>query len=134
MALLLLGLHLFTKDPDCVNDTFNIFHFPDLSLYAGSKASMVTQIWDTALDTNTLTSYTNAAALMKQQRIPPIVGWKVATKMLEQCLVMVTVLLGPQERYSAVFELATLLEAANKVNSHLQSQAAVQQDMLDALV
>ena len=86
------------------------------------------------LDTNTLTSYTNAATLMKQQHIPPIFGWKVATKMLEQCLIMVMVLLGPQERYSAVFELATLLEAANEFNSHLQSQAAVQQDMLAALV
>ena len=56
--------------------------FPDLSLSAGSKASMVTRRWDTDLDANTLTSYADAAALMKQQRIPPILGWEAAEKML----------------------------------------------------
>ena len=35
-------LLLFTEDPDCVNDTLNIFQFPDLYLYAGSESSMVT--------------------------------------------------------------------------------------------
>ena len=63
---------------------------------------MVPQCWDTALDANTLTSYADAAALMKQQRIPPIVGLEVAAKMLEQWLVVVTFLLGPQERHPAV--------------------------------
>ena len=56
VAVLLLGIHFHTEDPDCVNDTVNIFMFPDLSLSAGSEASMVTRIWDTALDANTLTS------------------------------------------------------------------------------
>ena len=73
-----------------------------------------------------MTSYVDAAALMKQQRIPPIVGWEAAAKMLEQWLVMVTLLLGPQERHPAVFELAKLLEAAEEVISRLRSQAAVQ--------
>ena len=95
---------------------------------------MVTRRWDTALDANTLTSYADAAALMKQQRIPPIVGWEAAAKMLEQWLVVVTVLLGPQERHPEVFKLATLLEATNEVNSHLRAQAGVQQDMPAALV
>ena len=75
MAVLLLGLHFHTEDLHCVNNTVNIFMFPDLSLSAGSGASMVTRRWDTALDANTLTSYADAAVLMKQQRIPPIVGW-----------------------------------------------------------
>ena len=82
MEVLLLGLHFHTEDPDCVNNTVNIFMFTDLSLSAGSKASMVTRICDTALDANTLTSYMDAAALMKQQRIPPILGWEAAAKML----------------------------------------------------
>ena len=73
MAVLLLGLHFFTEDPDCVNDTVNIFKLTDLSLSAGSEDSMVTKRWDTALYANTLTYYTDMAALMKQQRIPPIV-------------------------------------------------------------
>ena len=134
MAVLLLGLHFHTEYLDCVNDTVNIFMFPDLSLSAGSEASMVTWRWDTALDANTLTSYADAAALMKQQRIPPIVGWEAVEKMQKQWLVVVTVLLGPQERHPAVFELATLLEAANEVNSRLQAQAGSQQDMPAALV
>ena len=54
--------------------------------------------------------------------------------MLEQWLVVVTVLLGPQERHPEVFELATLLGAANEVNSHLRAQAGSQQDMPAALV
>ena len=81
-----------------------------------------------------MTSYADTAALMKQQRIPPIVGWEEAAKMLEQWLVIVTVLLGPQERHPTVFELATLLEAADEVNSRLRAQEAVQQYMPAALV
>ena len=119
VEVLLLGLHFFTKDPNCVNDMVNIFHFPDLSLSVGSKASMVTRRWDMALDDNTMTSYTNASALMKQQRISPIVGWEAAAKMLEHWIVVVAALLGPQERHPSVFELATLLVAAEEVNSRL---------------
>ena len=86
------------------------------------------------MDANTLTLYADASALMKQQRIPPIVCWESDAKILEQWLVMVTVLLGPQERHPAVFELATLLEAVDEVNSCLGAQSGAQQDMPDALV
>ena len=51
---------------------------------------MVTGRWDTALDANTMTSYADAAALMKQQPILTIVGWGVEAKILEQWLGMVT--------------------------------------------
>ena len=89
---------------------------------------------DTDLDANTLTLYADAAAIMKQQRIPPTVGWAAAAKLLEQWVVVVTVLLGQQERHPAVFELAKLLEAADEVNSRLRAQAGAQQDMPAALV
>ena len=56
---------------------------------------------------------------MKQQRTPPVVGWKVAAKMLEHFLVMVAVLLCLQEHHPEVFELATILKAADKVSSCL---------------
>ena len=46
-----------------------------------------------------MTSYADAAALVKKQRILTIVGWEAAAKILEQWLVVVTVLLGPQERH-----------------------------------
>ena len=95
---------------------------------------MVTRIWDTTLDANKMTSYTDADAVTKQQRIPPMVGWEAAEKMLEHWFVVVTILLGPQERPPVVFEIAKLLESADEVNSRLLSQASVQQDMLEALV
>ena len=54
--------------------------------------------------------------------------------MLEQWLVVVTVLLGLQERHPAVFELATLLAVVEEVKSRLRAQAAVQKDIPTALV
>ena len=83
MEVLLLGLHFFTKYPDCVNDTVNIFQFLDLSLSSGSEASIVARKWNTDIDAKTLTSYSDAAALTKQERIPIIVGWEAAAIMLE---------------------------------------------------
>ena len=134
LAVLLLELQFFAEYPDCVNDTANIFQFPDLCLSTGFESSMVSRRWDTALDSNTATSYADAAALMKQHRIPPIVGWEAAAKMLEQWLVVVTVLLGPQDRHPAVFELATILAVVKEVKSRLRAQVAVQQDTPAALV
>ena len=57
------------EDPDCVNDTVNIFQFNNLSLSVGSEASMVTRRWDTVLGASTMTSYVDVAVLMKQQHI-----------------------------------------------------------------
>ena len=107
------------EDPDFVNETVNIFQFPDLSLSAGSEALMSTRRWNTALDAKTMTSYADAAALMKKHRIPHIFVWEAAETMLEQWLVVVTVLLGPQERHPEMFKLSTLLEAADEVKSRL---------------
>ena len=87
-----------------------------------------------ALYAKILTSYANAAALIKQHSNPIIVGWEISEEMLEKQLVIVTVLLGPQEHRPAVFELVTLLEAAEEVNPRLQSQAEVHQDIPAALV
>ena len=81
-----------------------------------------------------MTSYADAAALMKQQRILPIVGWEAASKMLEKWLIVVTVLIRPQERHPEVFKFATLLEAVEEVKSRIQAQAEVHQDMPAALV
>ena len=81
-----------------------------------------------------MTSYANEAALMKQQRIPPLAGWEAAEKMLEHWLVVVTVLLGPKYHHLEVFELSTLIEAAEEVKYHLILQEAVKQYMPEALV
>ena len=71
------------RTPVFVNNTVKIFQLPDISLSAGSKTFMVTRIWDTVLKSNTMTSYTDVAALMKQQNIPPIFGWEAEAKILD---------------------------------------------------
>ena len=101
MYFLLLGLHYFIEDTNCINGTIVVFQFPDHSLFAGSEASMVTRIWDTSLESNAMTSYANTAALMKKYLILTIVGWEAAAKILDQWLIVVTVLLGLQEHNPA---------------------------------
>ena len=81
-----------------------------------------------------MTSYADANALMKGQRAPPIDSWEVSAKILEQWLIIINFFLSPQERHPAVFELATLLEAAKEeVNCHLRAQTEVQRDIPAAL-
>ena len=46
-----------------------IFMLPDLSLAAGTKTVLVARRRDTVLDSKTLTSYANTAALIAKQRI-----------------------------------------------------------------
>ena len=43
VAVLLLVLHFYTEDPDCMNNTVNIFMLPDISLSVGSEAFMATR-------------------------------------------------------------------------------------------
>ena len=97
VAVLLLSLAFHTEDPNGVSDATYIFMFPDLSLLVGTEAALVVRQWDTVLDSNLLTSYADTAALMKKQRILKIVGSEGASKMLEQWLVLINVILGPPE-------------------------------------
>ena len=87
---------------------------------------MVTRRWDTELDDNTMTLYADAAMMIKQQRVPSIIDWGMTENILEQWLVVATILLRTQERHQAVFEMVTILEAADEVNSRLRFQPAVQ--------
>ena len=112
VSVLILGLDLHMEDPEIVKNAVNIFMLPDLYLAAGTEAVLVVQRWDTALDSNTLTPYAKISALMKNQRIYPIVGWEGAVKMLDQWLVMINVILGPPELHPAVHEIRVLVEVA----------------------
>ena len=71
VASLLPVIKFHMEDPDCVNNTMNIFQFPYLSLFSVSEASIVTKQWDKALDANTMMYHANSVALMKQQSAPP---------------------------------------------------------------
>ena len=58
---------------------------------------MVSRRWYTAADVNILTFYTYASLLMIQKCVAPILRWETAANMLYQRLVLVTVLIVPQE-------------------------------------
>ena len=128
VSVLLLGLAFHTEDPDRVSDAMNIFMLPDLSLAAGKEAALLAWQWDTAVESNTLTPYSNTAALMAKQRITPIFGWEGADKMLKQWLVLLDVILGPPKLHPAVHKLGVLLEATEEVNTCLREQAYHQPD------
>ena len=49
VAVMMMVIAFHTKDPDRVEDTLNIFLFPDLSPSAGSEAALLTREWDTIL-------------------------------------------------------------------------------------
>ena len=68
-----LGLH--TKDVDGMEDTLNIFLFPDLSPSAGSEATLLTRKWDAILGGCTLTSFEDTSLLMGNQKVAPIAIW-----------------------------------------------------------
>ena len=121
VEVLLLGLAFHTEDPDILSDTVNIFMFPDLSLETVKEAALVAWQWDTALDSNMLTSYTNTAVLMIKQQISPIVIWEGAAKTLEQWLMLLDVILGPPELHPAIHELIVLVEAADEVSARLRA-------------
>ena len=95
VEVLLLGIAFHTEYPVRVRDAVNISMFPDLSLAAGMEADLVVWRWDTVLDSNTITSYANIAALMMKHRILPIFGWKGASNILEQWIVLIGVILVP---------------------------------------
>ena len=93
----------------------------DLSIAEGTEAALVAWQWDTALDSNMLTSYTNTAVLMIKQQISPIVIWEGAAKTLEQWLMLLDVILGPPELHHAIHELIVLVEAADEVSARLRA-------------
>ena len=54
-------------------------------------------------------SYDDTAALMMKQRILPIVVWEGEAKILELCLVLLDVILGPPEIHPEVHKLSVLV-------------------------
>ena len=123
VSVLLLGLDFHTEDPDRVSDAVNIFMFLDLSPETGTESALVAWRWDTALDSNTLTSYDNTVALMTKQRILRIVGLEGAAKMLKQWIVLCDFVLFPPELQPAVHKLSVLVEAEEEVSARLRVQA-----------
>ena len=64
--------------------------------------------WYTSLDTNTLTLYTEISSLTKQHHMDPIIWWEGAVNILSKWLIIIDIILVPQEMYPIIYEMATL--------------------------
>ena len=111
-----------------------IFMFPYLYLAAGAEAALVSRRWETALESNTLTSYADTVALMTKQRIYPIMGWEGASKILNQWIVLLDLILGPPDLHPEVHDLSVLVDTAKEVSARLRAQSHQQPDTLSALI
>ena len=119
MAGLILSLAFHTEDPDGVEDTVNIFLFPDLSLSAISKAALVVRRWDTTLDIRTMVAYSDTASLLQHQEVELIIGWEAAVNILEQWVVFLTVIMVLVSSLHAVYEITMYIDASDEVNVRL---------------
>ena len=82
-TVMVMALAFHTKDPDRVEDTLNIFLFPDLSPSARSEAALLTRKWDVILGGETLTYFTDMRLLMGKKKVASILGWDEAESQLE---------------------------------------------------
>ena len=65
-----------------MGDDVKICLFPDLSIAESSEYALLSNRLDTALDRNSHTYYKDAAALLQNQKVTPVVGWRAAVKQL----------------------------------------------------
>ena len=65
VASLILILRFPVEGLYGVSNTLNIFLFPELSLSAVFKASMVDRMWDIYLDRNTLSAYADTLSFLQ---------------------------------------------------------------------
>ena len=123
VAGLILSLAFHTEDPDGVEDTVNIFLFPDLSLSAISKAALVVRRWDTTLDIRTMVAYSDTASLLQHQEVELIIGWEAAVNILEQWVVFLTVIMVPGSSHHVVYEITMYVDASDKLNVFLRGKS-----------
>ena len=71
---MVLDFHI--KDPDRVEETLNIFLFPDLNPSAGLEAVLLTQKLDMILGGGTLNSFADTSLLMGNQKVDPLQAGK----------------------------------------------------------
>ena len=117
---ILLSLYFYTKYPDRVGYTVNIFLFPCLYQTASSEATLVDKRWDTSLDSISLMTFSDTSALLQIQKISSIIGWEAMVNMLDQREVSLQVVLGTASGHLSVYELSMLIESVEEVNAHLR--------------
>ena len=119
VEVLIINLKFHTEYPDGFGDTVKMFLFPNLSLSEISEASLVARLWDTALDSSIITTYSNTSALIQCHKVAPIVVWDAANSMLGKWAVFLTVLCIPPRKHCAVYKLMLLVDVSVGVNSWL---------------
>ena len=131
---MILSLFFHTEHSYGLRETVNIFLLPDLSLYAGSEAALLSRRWYTALENITLTIYANTASLIHCQKVALIIGCEATINMLDQWVMFLKLIIIPDSSHPVVYELTILIGAPKEVNSRLRAQARYQSSMLASLV
>ena len=72
VAVMVLYLAFYTKDPNGVEDAINVFLLPELSPHAGSEAALLTQRWYAVFGVNTFTSISGTSPLMGRKKVVPV--------------------------------------------------------------
>ena len=84
VAVLVLGLALYSEDPDGMGDAINVFMFTDLSLSAVLEAALLERRWYAVLGGGVaLTSFADTSLLLSKQRVESVTIWEAADKKLE---------------------------------------------------
>ena len=107
---MLLSLLFHTEYPDGVRNTVNIFLFPNLFISTGLEVALVARRWYMALDSSTLTTYSDTALLLQHQKVDPIIIWEAAGNMLDQWEVFLMVILGSSSSHPAMYEITMLID------------------------
>ena len=63
IAVMVLDLEFYTKDPDGMGDAVNIFLFPDLTPAAESKASLLAHRWEAILEGEAITPFADTRSV-----------------------------------------------------------------------
>ena len=110
VTVIVLGLELYSKDPDGVGDAINIFIFPDLSPSASSEAVILARRWYVILDGGALTSFADTSLLLDKQQVEPFTSWEAADKQIEAWGVLCHALLGSADVHHATYKVFNLVK------------------------
>ena len=69
VAVIVLGLDFYSKDPYGVGDTIDVFLFPDLYPSVSSEAALLTRRWDTILCRGAFIYFADTSLLISKQRV-----------------------------------------------------------------
>ena len=78
-----------------------------------------------ALDSSTLTTYSDTALLLQHQKVDPIIIWEAAGNMLDQWEVFLMVILGSSSSHPAMYEITMLIDLFQPKMSIFSTRAII---------